>query len=111
MADMLDTLKKITPGSQIQVKVVKHPTSAAAAKTLVRVLSKDESIKAENKRLRKSRDRHFRAKRRGGRDYNLYVVKQRPVEGAVGETGTVIASSDVLTDLRSVSRFIEVAKV
>ncbi len=107
---MVDMLDKITPGSQIQVKIVKCPTSAAAAKTLVRVLSKDQSVRAENKRLRKSRDRHFRAKRRGGRDYNLYVVKQRPVKGAVGEAGTVTASSDVLMDLRSVSHFIEVAK-
>ena len=102
-------MDRVSPGSRINVTIVKQPSNAGAVKTLVRVLSKDRKVQAENKRLRKVRDRHFRSKRRGGRDYPLYVVKQRPIKGERGESGTVIASPDVLSDLRSVRRFIEVS--
>lgn len=102
-------LDKITPGSRVNVKIVKQPTNTAAAKTLVRVLSKDQDVTAENKRLRKSRDRHFRTHQRGGRQWAVRVVKQRPVRGEVGEAGTVTATHDVINDLRSVERFVEVS--
>ncbi len=102
-------LDKITPGSRVDIKIVKQPTNAAAAKTLVRVLSKDEKVKAENKRLRIARDGHFEARTRSGRLWGVRVVKQRPVKGVVGESGTVTATVDVLNDLRSVQRFIEVS--
>ena len=101
-------LNDITTGSSISVKIVKEPTSAAARKTLVRVLSKDEQIQTENKRLRRIRKKHFRFTPRGGRGYPIYVIKQRPVKGRKGEHGTVLATTDVVHDLHSVSRFIEV---
>ena len=96
------------PGSRINVKIVKHPTNAAAVKTLQRLFSKDPVIAVEHKRLSKVRRKNFRTKTRGGRPYPLALVKQYPVKGAVGEQGALTATHDVVTDLRSVSRFIEV---
>lgn len=103
-------LETIAPGSSIQVKVVANPTSVAAAKTLVRVLNKDAAHIAECKRHRKVRKTHFRTINRGGRKYAIHVPKQHPVKGQAGESGTVRATADVLADLRSVKRFIEVSK-
>ena len=103
-------LDKITLGSRVNVKIVKEPTNTAAKKTLVRVLSKDSSIVAENNRLRKVRDSNYTPRHRGGRLYSGHMVKLRPVKGRLGESGTVTATSDVVSDLRSVERFIEVAR-
>ncbi len=102
--------EKIAPGSKINVKVVKHPSNAAACKTLVKLLSKDPLVHKENARLRKARARHITNHQRGGRTWYVRVPKQRPVEGKLGETGTIIATLDVLTELKSVQRFVEVSK-
>jgi hypothetical protein len=101
-------LENITPGSQISVTVVKTPTNAAAAKTIVRLLSKDRAVKKDNERLRKTRRDGFRQAPRGGRLWNIRVVKQHPVKAELGVSKTIKASLDVLTDLKSVSRFVEV---
>ncbi len=100
----------ITPGSTITVNIVKQPTNAAASKTLVRVLSKDPAIVAENKRLKKVRAKNAKPNQRGGR-VRLWagrLVKQHPIKGQLGESGTLVASPDVIKDLASVERFIEV---
>ncbi len=103
-------LQEIAPGSKINVKVVKRPTSAAATKTIVQLLSRDRSVRRDNERLRKARAKHLREQARGGRTWRVRVVKQRPVEGKVGETGTLTVNLDVLTALKSVERFLEVSK-
>ena len=99
----------IAPGSRIQVKIIKTPKSASAAKTLVRLLSKDEQVYNERKRLSRIRTTRFKTKRRGGRHWPQHLVKQHPVKGVVGESGTIQATVDVLPDLKSVSRFIDVS--
>jgi hypothetical protein len=103
-------LEDITPGSKVQVKVTKEPTNAAARKTIVRLLSKDRTVKTENERLRKARKNNFRQGRRGGRFWDIHVPKQSAVQAHAGTSKTITATSDVLTDLRSVSRFVEVTK-
>ena len=100
----------IAPGSRIQVKIVKTPTSAAAAKTLVRLLSKDDRVYEEKKRLDRVRVSGFRTIRRGGRLWPIHLVKRQPVRPVAGEIGTIRATVDVLPDLKSVSRFIDVSK-
>ena len=89
----------ITPGTKVNVKIVSYPTNAAATKTLVRLLSKDEKIVTENARLRRIRKQKYDPQPRGGRLYAGHIVKQRPIKGVVGEQGTILASVDVLTDL------------
>jgi len=98
----------IAPGSQIQLTIVKRPTNAAAVKTLVRLLSKDKKVKAENERLRRTRITGFRQSRRGGRFWDINMVKQPAVVAKIGASRTITATLDVLTDLKSVSKFIEV---
>lgn len=101
----------ITPGTKINVKVVKQPTNAAATKTITRLLSKDPSAVAENKRHAKIRKKAQWKSPRGGRwrVWESRLAKQRPVHGDLGEEGTIVATYDVIKDLPSVSRFVEVS--
>ena len=99
---------KIAPGSQVTVKVVKPPSNAAAFKTLVRVLSKDPAMQAEDRQLTWLRKKHYTPGMRGGRLYSGRMPKIRRLRGNVGESGTIKATADVINDLKSVSRFIEV---
>ena len=99
---------QIKPGSKVVVKVVKAPTNQGAKKTLVRLLSKDPAAQREMKRQAAIRKRLYNPQPRGGRTYGGHVVKQQPVHGELGESGTIVASLDVLRDLASVDRFVEV---
>ena len=103
-------LDKIAPGSKINVKIVKQPTNTAASKTLMRVLAKDSAVNAEHERQAKIRKTNSSPSRRGGRLYGGRVVKQHPVKGQLGEAGTVTATLQVLRDLGSVQRFVEVSQ-
>lgn len=103
-------MSTIAPGNKIAVTIVKTPTNVAARKTLVRVLSRDAGVKKTNARLYATRKANERVTVRGGR-LRLWegrVVKQHPVKGNIGETGTFTATLDVLKDLASVARFVEV---
>jgi len=99
----------ISPGSTVTVKVVKQPHNSAATKTLIRVLSKDPLVQAQNKRLRKIRKQQYAPARRGGRLYGGRMIKISPFKVDVGLTQTVKATMDVINDLQSVKRFIEVS--
>jgi hypothetical protein len=101
-------LTAIAPGSTVQVKVVKQPTSAAATKTLVRVLSKDPAAQKEEAHLTRVRAKGIQWKQRGGRPWPNRMVKQRRLTGKPGEEGTILATVDVLRDLGSLERFVEV---
>jgi len=99
----------IATGSTVTFKIVKTPTNEAARKTLVRLLSKDKAVITEDKRLRKARKDNLVLAPRSGRLWAINVVKQRPVTGKIGEQGTILASYDVVKDLKSVEKFIEVS--
>lgn len=101
-------IENVKPGDTINVKITSRPTNASARKTLQRVLNKDAEHKKEVERQRDVRASNIRMKIRGGRPWYRRVVKQHAVQGEVGESGTVLASVDVLRDLGSVQRFIEV---
>ncbi len=98
----------IAPGSTVQIKLIKSPTSAAAQKTIMRLFRKDAAVKVQADRLRKARKTHTTEHPRGGCMWTVHVPSIAPVKLAPGTTGTLVASLDVLTDLKSVSRFIEV---
>ncbi|MEX0886771.1 MAG: hypothetical protein WD009_10070 [Phycisphaeraceae bacterium] len=100
----------IAPGDTVKITVKHRPTSDAARKTLVRVLSKDPAVVRENDRLRRVRAANERTKQRGGRQWHVRVPKQHPVAGERGDAGTVHATSDVVRDLHSVRRFVDVVK-
>jgi hypothetical protein len=98
----------IKPGTDITVKIVNEPTNAAARKTLVRLLRKSDRVKAEDRRLTAIRKQDYSPERRGGRLYGGRVVKLHPVKGTIGEQETITATLDVLRDLASVERFVDV---
>jgi len=105
-------LDSVNPGDTIIVKVIKPVTSTAASKTLVRLFAKDESVRAELDRRAKARRKGFAPTRRGGRLYGGHVrIGHAPIKGEQGESGKVRATVDVLRDLRSVERFVEVESV
>lgn len=108
-----EVLAKLAPGTRIKLTVASIPASEGARKTLVRLLSKDDDAKIEDARLRQVRKANAVINQRGGR-IRLWagrVVKQHPVKGKLGETGTITASVDVLRDLRSVARFVNIESV
>ncbi len=100
----------ITPGSRVTVKVIKAPTNRGAEKTIKRLLEKDKAAMKESNRQRAIRRRLYAPKPRGGRFGTLggRVVKQQSVQVKIGASGTMMASLDVLRDINSVQRFVEV---
>lgn len=101
----------IAPGTPVEVEIVAAPTSAAAAKTLVRVLHRAPEVKREQARLRKVRDTNAITRVRSGRPWKVAVPTQRSVEPTVGTTHKLIATYQALRDLRSVERFVRVKPV
>lgn len=101
----------IAPGTQVQVTVIKKPTNAAAQKTIIRLLCKDKTVKADAARLRKSRAAGLQWNNRGGREWAVRVPKIQPVQATVGVSKSIKATLDVLTDLKSVSQFVEVKAI
>ncbi len=100
----------IQPGQTVTVKIVRKPASAAAAKTLARLLSKDASTTSAQRHSKVARNRAMTVKTRGGRPWEHRPTKIAMFKGEVGEQGTILASPDVIRDLGSVARFVEVAK-
>lgn len=101
-------LNDVKIGDTIKVTVANEPTSLAAGKTLARVLGKDPDAAKANRLQARVRAKNYNPRRRGGRLYSGRVPKQHIRKGILGETGTVRATLDVIRDLRSVERFIEV---
>ena len=98
--------KQIKPGQWINVKITAVPKAAKNRKTMIRVFEKDENSRNERKRL--NRARPVTSHIRGGRPWEdrprrLDVVKIEP--GAIYK---VFASVDVLRDLQSVEKFVEI---
>jgi hypothetical protein len=106
---MAGALDKIAVGSNVRVEIVKRPTNEAAVKTLRRVLAKDPAIAKQKKKDKVFRNRSESVKRRGGRPWEHRPTMRQPVQAAVGESGTVKATADVLHALRSVGRFVKVS--
>ncbi|MEM6750520.1 MAG: hypothetical protein AAGA57_08925 [Planctomycetota bacterium] len=101
----------IEPGTQIRITVAREPRAAAARKTIVRLLGKDDAVAAEHDRLRTARQKNQWENQRGGRVrlWQGRQVKLHPVTGARGETGSIRATVDVLRDLPSVAKYLDIA--
>ena len=97
----------VAPGSKVAIEITGRPTSESARKTLTRVCSKDPAILSA-KRRKKTHRPSWQEWRRGGKMWH-HQMKSRPaVTLEPGHKYTVMASVDVLRDLRSVERFIKV---
>lgn len=98
----------IAYGSKINIKVVNEPTSRAARKTIQRLLAKDADVAAEHARQKRLRKVHHNPKMRGGRLYGGRLVKQHPIHGTTGESGTITATPEVIRSLGSIRRFVQI---
>jgi len=96
----------LDPGQWVEVKVISEPKSAAKLKTMERIFERDRKVTAERKRL--TRSRPVTTHIRGGRPWadrpaRLPLVKTKP-----GAKYRLFASVDILRDLGSLQKHIEV---
>jgi hypothetical protein len=101
-------LENIETGQTVHVTITREPTNASARKTLTRLLSKDPAVAKEEQRRKQVREANKRKRIRAGRPWIVRPVKKPALAGRQGESGTLRASYDVLKDLKSVERFVEV---
>ena len=97
----------VKPGSTVTIEIKNNPTTAAGQKTLARLCRKDPAV------LRRQRfqDRHrpsWQMWRRGGRMWHHQMHSTSGVELKPGSRYTVFASLDVVRDLASVQRWINI---
>ncbi len=98
----------IKPGATITLTLTKLPTNEAAAKTLSRLFAKDPSAKKARVRRKKLLASSMRVERRGGRPWEVRSKAPRLVQPKTGDSCKIFATSDVLRDLGSVTRFVAV---
>ncbi|MFQ5415368.1 MAG: hypothetical protein ACE5E6_13000 [Phycisphaerae bacterium] len=99
----------LQPGSQLTVTVVQDPTNAAAAKTLSRVFASDPANRRTRPARKRLRERKMEGRQRGGRIWMVRPKAPRRFQPKKGDACRLFATSALLNDLRSVSRFVEVA--
>jgi hypothetical protein len=99
----------LQPGGSFRVTVTKRPANEAAAKTLSRIFAKDPQNRAVAKHRRMLRRKATEFRRRGGRLWGVRPKAPRLVQPEAGAACTVFATCDVINDLNSVERFVEVA--
>jgi hypothetical protein len=98
----------VKPGSVVNVTVKKSPTNEAAAKTLSRLFAKDPVHKKARVQRKKLLAAAMDVRRRGGRPWEVRPKAPRLVQPVAGDACTIRATMDVIGDLRSVERFVEV---
>jgi hypothetical protein len=104
MAAALD----IQPGSRIRIQVKKDPTNEAAAKTLSRLFAKDPANRKARRHRKKLLAGALDVRRRGGRPWEVRPKAPRLFQPTAGESCSLLATCDVINDLGSVARFIDI---
>lgn len=99
---------EIKPGTTINLTVTKNPTNEAAAKTLSRLFAKDPVNKRERVRRKKILSETMEVHRRGGRPWEVRQKAPRLVMPQKGDACKIHATTDVIKDLGSVTRFVAV---
>lgn len=98
----------IQPGSIVKVAITALPTSAAAEKTLIRLCRKDPQVERHHRRQQAKRPSWERW-RRGGKMWHHQMKTEPAVRVAPGAAYTIRATVDVLRDLQTVARFVDVS--
>lgn len=98
----------ITPGSTVNIEITATPRAQAALKTLTRVCEKDSRI-AKMRRDQKRDRPSWRWWQRGGRQWHHQMRTKSPVKLTPGSRYAVRATVDVIRDLESVSRWVNVS--
>ena len=98
---------ELKPGSTVTIEIKNTPTTAAGKKTLARLCRKDPGVL----RRQRHQDRHrpsWQMWRRGGRMWHHQMFSTSGVDFKPGTKYTVFASLDVVRDLASVERWINI---
>ncbi len=98
----------VQPGSRINITVTKTPTNESAAKTLSRIFAKDVNSKSARRDRKKLRTAFTDGRQRGGRIWYVRPKAPRLVMPEKDSACTVLATVDVIRDLGSVTRFVDV---
>lgn len=96
----------IKPGSSVTVEIIKAPASEAGYKTLARICRKDPSVARRQRWIARHRPSHTQ-KQRGGRLWNHRMASQPGVDILPGKKYQVRATVDVLRDLASVAKCVQ----
>lgn len=99
----------ITPGSTVDVKVTRTPTNQRAAKTLSRIFAKAPAHRKARQLRKKLLAYTMDPRRRGGRIWRVRQKAPRLFQPVQGDACSVLATCDVIGDLRSVETFVEVS--
>jgi|SRR5215813_3069895 len=98
----------IRPGTVVKIEVTRNPSSERASKTLSRLFLKDGANKRADRLRKRTRTQKFQGRRRGGRIWVVRPSAPRFAQPEKGASCKIRATTDVLRDLGSVSRFVKV---
>lgn len=96
----------IQPGQWVNVKITGEPRSEAARKTMIRLFRMDPEVMRERRRFVRSRPVQWA--RRGGRLWGNRPPKLQAVHTTTGASYRIFASVDILRDLRSIARYVNI---
>lgn len=99
----------VAPGTKVTVKIKKTPTNAAAAKTLSRLFAKGPGAPRARRFRKKLLAGSMDVRRRGGRPWEVRQKAPALFNPAPGDACTILATCDVINDLRSVAAFVEIS--
>ncbi len=94
----------IQPGSNVTVTVKSTIKAEAARKTLARIFMKDKAIRD----TRLTKPKKVTATRRAGRIWNLRPEGTCNRPPVLGDSAKVVATVDVIRDIQSVARYVDV---
>ncbi len=97
----------IKPGQKVAVEIKKAPTGEAARKTLLRVCGKDAEVAKCHRTMKRKRP-SLQMWQRGGRQWRHRMKTRSPVQLTAGAKYAVLATVDVIRDLQSVDRWVDV---
>ena len=98
----------LKPGTVVTLRVTRNPTNEAAAKTLSRLFGKDPAAKRARVKRKKLLAEAMDPRRRGGRPWEVRPKAPRLVQPKAGDSCKIRATTDVIGDMKSVARFVEV---
>ena len=94
----------IQPGSQVKITVKSAIRSAAAGKTLARLFMKDPQVQ----QVRLTRPKQVIDTMRAGRTWHHRPKGTSQQLPAVGESAKILATVDVIRDLESVAKYVDI---
>ena len=100
----------ITPGATVSIEISAPPRNEAAKKTLYRICRKDAGVAKFHRRWKDKRP-SWQTWIRGGKLWHHQMKSRPPLKLTAGAKYTVHATVDVIRDLESVRKWVNVSAV